>query len=221
ATEAQVTGRHQFLVTMLSLDEPLDLKLPSGRTVGPVKFGKRSFPSLICAPVHATRPRLQCTTFPSPPSSPDSQSSQERHGSCFTPPAMDLSMSPSSQRALSLSPSPSSPSSPCPPSPLESPHSSGSPQPHLFSREAPWHHSVEGGASQPGFPFYLPMRSLQRGYTFPSSVFISHYREKPVSPEPSQDGQLACRWRKVSFIMNLSYLVSYVVQDFIKNILQI
>ncbi|XP_014833125.1 PREDICTED: putative protein TPRXL [Poecilia mexicana] len=124
---------------MLSLDEPLDLKLPSGRMGGPVKFGKRSCPSSICAPLHTSRPRLQYTTFPSPPSSPDSQSSQERPGCCFTPPAMDLSMSPSSQRALSLSPSPSSPSSPCPPSPLESPHSSSSsssssPQPHLFSR---------------------------------------------------------------------------------------
>ncbi|XP_008425063.1 zinc finger protein GLIS2-like [Poecilia reticulata] len=203
---------------MLSLDEPLDLKLPSGRTGGPVKFGKRSCPSSICAPLHASRPHLQCTAFPSPPSSPDSQSSQERLGCCFTPPAMDLSMSPSSQRALSLSPSPSSPSSPCPPSPLESPHSSSSssssPQPHLFSREASWHHSVDGGASQPGFPFYFPMRSLQRGYSFSSSVFIGQHREKAVSPEPSQEGQLACRWKKCHLLFDsLQELVDH-INDF-------
>lgn len=66
----------------------------------------------------------------------DSQSpSQERPG--FSPPAMDLSLSPSSRHASSLSPSPSSPSSLSPSSPLESPHSSSSPQPHLFSRVSP------------------------------------------------------------------------------------
>uniref|UniRef100_A0A3Q2DVP7 Zinc finger protein GLIS2 n=2 Tax=Cyprinodon variegatus TaxID=28743 RepID=A0A3Q2DVP7_CYPVA len=125
---------------------------------------------------------------------------------------MDLSLSPSSQRALSLSPSPSSPSSPCPPSPLESQHSS-SPQPHLLSREASWHHSVEGRASQPGFPFYLSMRSLQRGYSFPSpsSVFISQQRDKPVSPEPSQDGQLICRWKKCNLLFDsLQELVDHI-----------
>uniref|UniRef100_A0A147B0J9 Zinc finger protein GLIS2 n=1 Tax=Fundulus heteroclitus TaxID=8078 RepID=A0A147B0J9_FUNHE len=200
---------------MLSLDEPLDLKLPSRRTGVPVKFGKRSCPSSICAPLHATRPRLQCTTFPSPPSSPESQSSQERPGSCFTPPAMDLSMFPSSQHAPSLSPSPSSPSSPCPPSPLESPHSSSSsPPPHLFSREGSWHHSAEGGASPPGFPFYLPMRSLQRGYTFPSSVFLGQPREKTVSPEPPHDGQLICRWKKCHLLFDsLQELVDH-INDF-------
>lgn len=50
---------------------------------------------------------------------------------------MDLSLSPSSRHASSLSPSPSSPSSPSPSSPLDSTHSSSSPQPHLFSRVSP------------------------------------------------------------------------------------
>lgn len=64
-------------------------------------------------------------------------SSQERPGSCFTPPAMDLSLSPSLRHASSLSPSPSSPSSLSPSSPMESPQNSSSPQPHLFSRVSP------------------------------------------------------------------------------------
>ncbi|XP_069024179.1 zinc finger protein GLIS2-like [Embiotoca jacksoni] len=196
---------------MLSLDEPLDLKLPSGRTDGPVILGKRACPSSICAPLSTTRPRLQCTTFPSPPSSPDSQaSSRERPGSCFTPPAMDLSLSPSSRHATSLSPSPSSPSSPSPSSPLESPHSSSSPQPHLFSRDAAHHRCVEGGA----YPFYLPIRSPSRGYSFPSSMFIGQNREKPVSPEPSLDGQLACRWMKCHLLFDsLQDLVDH-INDF-------
>ncbi|AWP05246.1 putative zinc finger protein GLIS2-like [Scophthalmus maximus] len=185
---------------MLSLDEPLDLKLPSGRTHGPVRLGKRACPSSICAPLSGTRPRLLCTTFPSPPSSPDSQSpSLERPGSCFTPPAMDLSLSPSSRHASSLSPSPSSPSSPSPSSLLESPHSSRSPQPHVFSR---------------GFPFYLPIGSPPRGYSFPSSMFIGQNREKQVSPEPSLDGQLACRWRKCHLLFDsLQDLVDH-INDF-------
>ncbi|XP_017263735.1 zinc finger protein GLIS2-like [Kryptolebias marmoratus] len=206
---------------MLSLDEPLDLKLPSGRTRVSVILGKRAFfpSSSTRGPLIASRPRLQCTPFPSPPSSPDSQSSQERPGSCFTPPAMDLSLSPPSHRAPSLSPSPSSPSSPCPSSPLESPQdSSSSPQPQLFSREAAHHHlyqrSADGGASQRGYPFYLPIRSLQRGFSFPSSTIISPHREKPLSPEPSPDGQLVCRWRKCRLLLDsLQDLVDH-INDF-------
>ncbi|XP_029368325.1 zinc finger protein GLIS2-like [Echeneis naucrates] len=202
---------------MLSLDEPLDLKVPSGRTQGPVRLGKRTCSSSICANLSATRPRLLCATFPSPPSSPDSQSSpQERLGSCFTPPAMDLSLSPSSRHASSLSPSPSSPSpsSPPPSSPLESPHSSSSPQPHLFSREAARHQGLEGRASPHGYPFYLPMGSPPRGYSFPSSLFISQNREKQASPEPSLDGQLACRWMKCHLLFeSLQDLVDH-INDF-------
>lgn len=200
---------------MLSLDEPLDLKLPSGRMDGPVRLGKRACPSSICAPLSATRPRLLCTTFPSPPSSPDSQSpSQERPG--FSPPAMDLSLSPSSRHAssLSLSPSPSSPSSLSPSSPLESPHSSSSPQPHLFSREPARHRGVEGGASPRGYPFYLPIGSPPRAYSFPSSMFIGQHREKQFSPEPSLEGQLACRWMKCHLLFDsLQDLVDH-INDF-------
>uniref|UniRef100_UPI003AB0D1E9 zinc finger protein GLIS2 n=1 Tax=Centroberyx gerrardi TaxID=166262 RepID=UPI003AB0D1E9 len=199
---------------MLSLDEPLDLKLPSGRTNGPLRLGKRVCSASICAPLSATRPRLLCTTFPSPPSSPDSQSSShDRPGSCFTPPAMDLSLSPSSRHASSLSPSPSSPSSPSPSpsSPLESPHSSGSPLPHLFSREPAHLRCVEGGASPQGYQFYLPIGSPAGGYSFTSSVFIGQNREKRVSPEPSLDDQLACRWMKCHLLFDsLQDLVDHI-----------
>ncbi|XP_005744658.1 zinc finger protein GLIS2-like isoform X1 [Pundamilia nyererei] len=200
---------------MLSVDEPLDLKLPSGRTDGPGILGKRSCPSSICAHISIKRLRLQCTTFPSPPSSPDSlSSSQERPGSCFTPPAMDLSLSPSLRHASSLSPSPSSPSSLSPSSPMESPQSSSSPQPHLFSRESPFHRGVEPGASPQGYPFYVPVRSPPRSYSFPSSMFISQTREKPVSPEPSMDAQLACRWMKCHLLFDsLQDLVDH-INDF-------
>ncbi|XP_041839105.1 zinc finger protein GLIS2-like [Melanotaenia boesemani] len=198
---------------MLSLDEPLDLKLPSGRPGGPVILEKRACSSSVCGPLSTPRPHLRCTAFPSPPSSPDSQSSsQERPGSCFTPPAMDLSLSPSSRHASSLSPSPSSPSSFfTPSSPLESPHSSSSPQPHHFSWEAAHHCGVEG---QHVYPFYLPVRNPPGGYSFPSSMFISQHREKPVSPKHSMDGQLACRWMKCHLLFNsLQDLVDH-INDF-------
>ncbi|XP_029284133.1 zinc finger protein GLIS2-like isoform X2 [Cottoperca gobio] len=200
---------------MLSLGEPLDLKLPSGRTNGGVRLGKRTYPSSICAPLSSTRPHLLFTTFPSPPSSPESQSSpQERPGSCFSPPAMDLSMSPSSRHASSLSPSPSSPSSPFPSSSLESPRSSGSPQPHLFSREPARHRSVEGGAPLQGYPFYLPIGSPPRAYSFPPSVFLAQSREKQLCAEPSLDGQLTCRWMKCHLLFDsLQDLVDH-INDF-------
>ncbi|KAM7008688.1 zinc finger protein GLIS2-like isoform 1-T1 [Tautogolabrus adspersus] len=200
---------------MLSLDEPLDLKLPSRRSEGPLRLGKRAYPSSICAPLGTNRPQLICTTFPSPPSSPDSlSSSQERPGSCFSPPAMDLSMSPSSRHASSLSPSPSSPCSLSPSSPLESLNSSTSSQQHLFSWEPARHQGMEGGASPQGFPFYLPIGSSPGAYTFPSSIFMGQNREKQVSPEPSLDGQLACRWMKCHLLFDsLQDLVDH-INDF-------
>ncbi|XP_034068792.1 sulfated surface glycoprotein 185-like, partial [Gymnodraco acuticeps] len=68
---------------MLSLDEPLDLKLPSGRTDGRITLGKRTYPSAICRPI----------CFPSPPSSPESQFSPQ-DGPCCSPPAVDLRLAP-------------------------------------------------------------------------------------------------------------------------------
>ncbi|XP_056135850.1 zinc finger protein GLIS2 [Lampris incognitus] len=196
---------------MLSLDEPLDLKLPSGRTNGSVRLGKRSSAS-ICAPLTVTRPRLLRTTFPSPPSSPDSQSpSQERLGSCFSPPAMDLSQSPSFRQASSPSPSPSSSFSSSPSSPLESPHSSGSPLPHLFTQERIHPQQAEGRASVQGYHFYLPIRSPGAGYNFPSSGFVGQKKEERASPARSSDEPLACRWMKCHLLFDsLQDLVDHI-----------
>ncbi|XP_061882021.1 zinc finger protein GLIS2-like [Entelurus aequoreus] len=202
---------------MLSSDEPLDLKLPSGRTHCPLRLGKRTSSS-ICAPLSATRPRLIYTTFPSPPSSPDSQSPyHERPGSCFTPPAMDLSLSPSSRHASSLSPSPSSPSLSSPPSPVESPYSIS--RPHSLSREAAHHHhrGMEGDSSPRRYPFYLPMASPPAGYSFPSSLLIGQKREMQVSPEPSLDAQLTCRWMKCHLLFeSLQDLVDHINDSHVK-----
>ncbi|XP_051941128.1 zinc finger protein GLIS2-like [Hippocampus zosterae] len=206
---------------MLSSDEPLDLKLPSGRTRCPLRLGKRSSSS-ICAPlgIHP-RPRLIYTTFPSPPSSPDSKSPcHERPGSCFTPPAMDLSLSPSSRHDSSLSPSPSSPSPSSPPSPLESPYnsrSSGSPRPNAFTREATLHRRVEADASPPRYPFYMPIASPPAGYSFPSSLFSGQKRDKQATPEPSLDAQLACRWMKCHLLFgSLQDLVDHINDAHVK-----
>ncbi|XP_034044296.1 zinc finger protein GLIS2-like [Thalassophryne amazonica] len=200
---------------MLSMDEPLDLKL---RSDGPVRLGKRICSSSIYTPISATRPRLLCTSFPSPPSSPDSQfSPHESPGSCFSPPAMDLSLSPSSRHASSVSPSPSSPSSTSPSSPLESSHSSSSPQPYLFAQEAAYQRGVEGGASPQGYQFYLPIGSSHGGYGFPSSVFIGQNRQKRDSPELSLDGQLACHWTKCHLLFDsLQDLVEHINDQHVK-----
>ncbi|XP_057698947.1 zinc finger protein GLIS2-like [Corythoichthys intestinalis] len=198
---------------MLSSDEPLDLKLPSGRTRCPLRLGKRSSSS-ICAPLGAhSRPRLIYTTYPSPPSSPDSQSPcHERPGPCFTPPAMDLSLSPSSRHAPSLSPSPSSPS----PSSPSSPRSGASPRPHHFSQEAVLQRA-ESDASPQRYPFYLPISSPPLGYGFPASVFGGQKRDKQVSPEPSLDARLACRWIKCHLLFeSLQDLVDHINDAHVK-----
>uniref|UniRef100_A0A672ZSV7 Zinc finger protein GLIS2 n=1 Tax=Sphaeramia orbicularis TaxID=375764 RepID=A0A672ZSV7_9TELE len=93
----------------------------------------------------------------------------------------------------------------------ESSHSSSSPQPHLFSRELPHHHSVDGGSSSASLPFYLPIGSPPRGYSFPSSMFIGQNREKQLSPEPSLEGQLTCRWMKCHLLFDsLQDLVDHI-----------
>uniref|UniRef100_A0A3Q4B996 Zinc finger protein GLIS2 n=1 Tax=Mola mola TaxID=94237 RepID=A0A3Q4B996_MOLML len=119
---------------MLSIDEPLDLKLPSGRTDGPVRLGKRACPSFIYPPLSATRPRMRLSSF----------------------------------AVIAI---------------------------YLF-QEPSRHLGVEGGTSSPGYQFYLPVGSPPRAYSFPSSMFIGQNQEKRISPEPSLDGQLACRWIK-------------------------
>ncbi|XP_077575209.1 zinc finger protein GLIS2-like [Stigmatopora nigra] len=190
---------------MLSSDEPLDLKLPSGRT----RLDKRSSSS-ICAPLGAhPRPRLIYATFPSPPSSPDSQSPcPEPPASCFTPPAMDLSLSPSSRHA-------SSPSSPSPSSP-SSLRGSASPRPSTFSQDGAFQRT-EGDMSPQRYPFYMPISSPPLGYNFPPSVFGGQKRDHRVSPEPSLDARLACRWIKCHLLFeSLQDLVEHINDAHVK-----
>lgn len=78
-------------------------------------------------------------------------------------------------------------------------------------QESPFHRGVEPGASPQGYPFYVPVRSPPRSYSFPSSMFISQTREKPVSPEPSMDAQLACRWMKVRVIKYCRFSYTYIL----------
>ncbi|XP_028978189.2 zinc finger protein GLIS2 [Esox lucius] len=201
---------------MLSLDEPLDLKLP--RANGRVRLGKRACSASICAPLSATRQRLLRNlpmTYPSPPPSPDTPLfHQERAGSC-NPPAMDLSLSPSSRHAPSPSLSPSSQHipSPSPSSPFDYP-TSCSPATPLYSREATHSHYLEGGASPQGFQFFLPIGATGAGFNLPSSMFIGQPGEKLASPEPSSDEQLACRWTKCHLLFDtLQDLVDH-INDF-------
>lgn len=82
---------------------------------------------------------------------------------------------------------------------------------HLsLSQEPVRHRGMEGGGSPQGYPFYLPIGSPPRAYSFPSSIFIGQNREKQLSPEPSLDGQLACRWMKVNIIVKTSDALSTV-----------
>ncbi|KAA8595299.1 hypothetical protein FQN60_012434, partial [Etheostoma spectabile] len=76
------------------------------------------------------------------------------------------------------------------------------------------HRGLEGGASPQGYPFYLPIGSPPRAYSFPSSMFITQNRDKQASPEPSLDGQLACRWMKCHLLFDsLQDLVDH-INDF-------
>uniref|UniRef100_A0A672ZTC5 Zinc finger protein GLIS2 n=1 Tax=Sphaeramia orbicularis TaxID=375764 RepID=A0A672ZTC5_9TELE len=50
-----------------------------------------------------------------------------------------------------------------------------------------------------------------RGYSFPSSMFIGQNREKQLSPEPSLEGQLTCRWMKCHLLFDsLQDLVDHI-----------
>ncbi|XP_038835048.1 zinc finger protein GLIS2-like isoform X2 [Salvelinus namaycush] len=200
---------------MVSLDEPLDLKLPQAN--GRVRLGKRACSASICAPLSATRQRLLRNlpmTYPSPPPSPGTPLyHQERAGSC-TPPAMDLSLSPSFRHAPSPSPSPSSRHAPSPSaspsSPLDYPPSC-SPATPIYSREAALPRYLEGGASPQGFQIFLPIGTTRGGFNLPSSMFIGQPGEKRASPDPSSDEQLACHWMKCHLLFDsLQDLVDHI-----------
>ncbi|KAJ8398764.1 hypothetical protein AAFF_G00419610 [Aldrovandia affinis] len=189
---------------MLSLDEPLDLKLPRGHGSGR-DWVARSPPALTPSPLHAKRARQlrmaddgTAVIVPASPASPHTgvpvvpQEKPEPR----TPPAIDLSMSPSSRHA---------------PSPPE--HFNGNGTVQLLSGDSAHIRYLEGGASSQAFQFFLPI-GAGGGLHLPSSMFIGQAKEKRASPELSADEQLACHWRKCHLLFDsLQDLVDH-VNDF-------
>ncbi|KAL4648689.1 zinc finger protein GLIS2-like [Arapaima gigas] len=111
-----------------------------------------------------------------------------------TPPAIDLSMSPSPLHT------PSSPE-------LSNGMSA------VFPRDSPHIHYLEGRASPQAFRFFLPI-GAGGGFHLPSSMFIGQPKETRASPELSSDEQLACRWVKCHMLFDsLQDLVDH-VNDF-------
>lgn len=181
---------------MLSLDEPLDLKLP--RRANGRDRGARSPP---LSPLHAKRARQlrmaddgTAVIEPASPASPHTgvQVVPQDRTETPTPPAVDLSMSPSSRHT---------PSSP------EMTNGNHVPSGNSHIRY------VEGGASSQAFQFFVPI-GAGAGLHLPSSMFIGQTSDKRASPDLSADEQLACRWKKCHLLFDsLQDLVDH-VNDF-------
>ncbi|KAG7491331.1 hypothetical protein MATL_G00002410 [Megalops atlanticus] len=188
---------------MLSLDEPLDLKLPQGR--GGRQDRALGTPPSICAPLNAARARQlrmadDGTVVIVPSSLASNHTGVPAHPpekvEPPTPPPVDLSLSPASRHA---------------PSPSEM--SDGSGASSLLSRDSAHVRYLDGGASSQAFQFFLPI-GAGGGFHLPSSMFIGQPKEKRASPELSVDDQLACRWMKCHLLFDsLQDLVDH-VNDF-------
>ncbi|XP_053508936.1 zinc finger protein GLIS2b isoform X3 [Ictalurus furcatus] len=189
---------------MLSLDEPLDLKLPRGHINGQSR-GSKSPPTLTSSLVHTKRVGLlpiadgTADIVSASPASPHigvPMVPQEKP-ELRTPPAVDLSMSPSSHHT------------PCSPE-----FTNGNGSSHLFSGQDSAHiRYVKGGAPSQAFQFFLPIGG-GGGLHLPSSLFIGQPKDKRASPELSADEQLSCRWRKCQLLFDsLQDLVDH-VNDF-------
>lgn len=171
---------------MLSLDEPLDLKLP--RRAGARDRGARS-PHL--SPVHPKRARQLHMTDdgtaiiePASPPSPHNgvQVVPQDRTDTPTPPAVDLSMSPSSRHT---------PSSP----------------------ETTNGYIPSGNSLSQAFQFFVPI-GAGSGLHLRSSMFMGQGSDKRASPDLSADEQLACRWKKCHLLFDsLQDLVDH-VNDF-------
>ncbi|XP_054615297.1 zinc finger protein GLIS2b [Dunckerocampus dactyliophorus] len=174
---------------MLSLDEPLDLKLPrrpSGRDKGP-----HSPPLSPLFPKRAHHLRMAddgtAVIDPASPASPHTggQVAPHHRMDTPTPPAVDLSMSPSSLRHTPTSPE----------------MTNGNYIP-----------SANSQLSQ-AFQFFVPI-GAGAGLHLPSSMFIGQMSDKRASPDLSADEQLACRWKKCRLLFDsLQDLVDH-VNDF-------
>ncbi|KAI5097568.1 zinc finger protein GLIS2 [Silurus meridionalis] len=188
---------------MLSLDEPLDLKLPRGQINGRSR-GSKSLPTLISSRVIDNRighlPDAddgKADIVPESPGSPHRgvhmvcQEKPELH----KPPTVDFSMSSPSHHT------------PCSPE-----LNNGNGTSHLFSGDSVFRY-VERGAPSQAFQFFLPIGGRE-GLHLSSSVFIGQPKDKRASPELSADEQLSCRWRKCQLLFDsLQDLVDH-VNDF-------
>uniref|UniRef100_A0A3Q4BGI2 Zinc finger protein GLIS2 n=1 Tax=Mola mola TaxID=94237 RepID=A0A3Q4BGI2_MOLML len=169
---------------MLSLDEPLDLKLP--RRANGRDRGARSPPLSPLHPKRARQLRMAddgtAVIEPASPASP--HTGVHERADTPTPPAVDLSMSPSSRHT---------PSSP------EMTNGNYVPSGNSHISQA--------------FQFFVPI-GAGAGLHLPSSMFIGQMGDTRASPDLSADEQLACRWKKCHlFFDSLQDLVDH-VNDF-------
>ncbi|XP_016381163.1 zinc finger protein GLIS2-like isoform X2 [Sinocyclocheilus rhinocerous] len=186
---------------MLSLDEPLDLKVPRGRVSGRDR-GTRSPPTLTPSPIHgkgAGQLRMAddgtAVIVPASPASPHTGILQDK-SETPTSPAVDLSMSPSSRNTA------------CSPD-----LSNGNGSAPIFPRDSAHIRYMEGGATSQAFQFFVPIGG-GGGLHLPSSMFIRQPKDTRASPDLSADEQLACRWRKCHLLFDsLQDLVDH-VNDF-------
>ncbi|XP_012776872.1 zinc finger protein GLIS2b isoform X1 [Maylandia zebra] len=173
---------------MLSLDEPLDLKLP--RRANGKDRGARNPPLSPLHPKHARQLHMAddgtAVIEPASPASPHTGVQVVPHDRTDTPtpPAVDLSMSPSSRHT---------PSSP------EMTNGNYIPSGNSHISQA--------------FQFFVPI-GHGTGLHLPSSMFIGQTSDKRSSPDLSADEQLACRWKKCHLLFDsLQDLVDH-VNDF-------
>ncbi|XP_073718372.1 zinc finger protein GLIS2 isoform X2 [Misgurnus anguillicaudatus] len=147
---------------MLSLDEPLDLKISSGRD--------RAIRTSICAPLHFARARISRASHAS---SPDDKDMSDSSSSTV----VDLSLSPSS--------------SPSPPSPIDSVASWSPTAPLLAAEsESPAYHE-ESASPPPGFRFFLPI-GADGPLRLPSTMLTGQHSPEPLVDEQLACRWLKC-----------------------------
>uniref|UniRef100_A0A8C1TG60 Zinc finger protein GLIS2 n=1 Tax=Cyprinus carpio TaxID=7962 RepID=A0A8C1TG60_CYPCA len=209
---------------MLSLDEPLDLKVPRGWVSGRDR-GARSPPTLMPSPIHgkgAGQLRMAddgtAVIVPASPASPHTGVLQDK-SETPTPPAVDLSMSPSSRNtACSPDLSNGNGSAPIFPGKCLSFAVCGADGwdarlNQIYSEDSAHIRYMEGGATSQAFQFFVPIGG-GGGLHLPSSMFIRQPKDTRASPDLSADEQLACRWRKCHQLFDsLQDLVDH-VNDF-------
>ncbi|XP_072549191.1 zinc finger protein GLIS2b [Salminus brasiliensis] len=188
---------------MLSLDEPLDLKLP--RRPNGWDRGSRSPPTLTPSPVYAKKAgqlrmaddgtAIIVPAFPASPHTGVPLAAQQKPEPP-TPPAVDLSMSPTICHTA------------CSPE-----LANGNSSSHIFSGDSSHIRYIEGAPSSQSFQFFVPIGG-GGGLHLPSSMFIGQHKDKRASPDLSADEQLCCRWRKCHLLFDsLQDLVDH-VNDF-------